>query len=738
MQMLNTTRFHISHEATSEQGEDTMDATKKTLGRADRIGQQLGNYRLIGLLEQGKFSGSYLGEHTSSKQQAVVNVLQPMLADDLAQSFFQQTYSLNQLIHPHILPIREAGRTEDHLPFLVFDSVSHITLRQLYPKASAQPLTRIFPHAQQIASALQYAHNHGILHQCIHPGNILQTTQNEILVCDFTIDALVQNKQRHSPGQVIDNIAYAAPEQIRGKACPASDQYSLAIALYEWLSGDLPFHGSPVEIMRRHAHVPPPSLRQKAPIISPAIEEIIFMALAKDPTKRFASISAFINALEQAQKPGNAPRPAKPILPPAQLNIPPRGVPAMTSFTPQQLPPASPVVQQQVQAQYTPIPAPLPVQNVLPVQAVASKSKPMVRPKVKQEMTMTRRAFAMGFTALALAGGAGGWLALSRQLSHTTPGTNVSTDANNVIGTPDTKGDRILIYRAHPARVTSVAWSPDGKLIASASDDKLVTICNSTTGVTLHTYRGHSAEVYTVAWSPDGKYIASAGADKTVQIWNATTGNHLLTYNGHSGAVNSVSWSSDSTQLASGSDDKTVQVWSASTGSLIILYSGHTAGVLSVAWSPDNTLIASGAWDNTLQAFTTIATEAFAVGDTVFSYSGHSAEVYAVAWSPDGGSIASASGDKTVQISNGVDGKTRRTYKGHSNIVLALAWSPDGKHIASAGADTTVQIWSAANGQKAFTYHGHSNSVFATAWSPDSKRVASASSDNTMQMWQPA
>src|SRR5450432_3271302 len=136
-------RFHISHTSHLWQKDNTMDATKKTLGRADRIGQQLGNYRLIGLLEQGKFSGSYLGEHTSSRQQVVVNVLQPMLADDLAQTFFQQTYALSQLTHPHILPVREAGRTEDHLPFLVFDSVPHITLQQLYPKGTAQPLARI-------------------------------------------------------------------------------------------------------------------------------------------------------------------------------------------------------------------------------------------------------------------------------------------------------------------------------------------------------------------------------------------------------------------------------------------------------------------------------------------------------------------------------------------------------------------------------------------------------------------
>ncbi|MBV9710857.1 MAG: protein kinase [Ktedonobacteraceae bacterium] len=717
-----------------------MDETKSNKNRAIRIGQQLGNYRLIGVLDQGKFSGCYLGERISSKQQIVVDVLQPSLAEDLAKSFFQQTYALSQLVHPHILHIHEAGLTEDHLPFLVFDYVVHVPLQQLYPKGTAQPLTRIFPHIQQIAAALQYAHDRGILHQHIHPGNMLQTSNNEILVCGFAIDAIAQNKQRRSPGQVIDNVAYASPEQVRGKSCPASDQYSLAIAIYEWLSGDLPFHGSPVEIIRRHAHVPPPSLRQKAPMISPAIEDVLFTALAKDPTKRFASISAFIKALEQAQQPGNAPHPTKSITPPPQLATAAATRPAMAPVPSHQWT-SSPAMQQQVQqAQVIPVTAPAPMQNPLPVQAPAlvqppaPTSKPIARPKAKQEMTMTRRAFAMGFTALALAGGAGGWLALSRQFSHTTTGTNAPTDTNNTVSTPGAKGNGVLIYRAHPARVTSLAWSPDGKRIASASDDRLVNICNSTTGTTLQTYRGHSAEVYAIAWSPNGKYIASAGADKTVQVWDANTGNMLLTYNGHSGSVTSVSWSSDSRLIASGSEDKTVQVWNATTGNQVILYNGHTAGVLSVTWSPDNTMIASGSWDNTLQAFSTIPTDAFAVGDLVFSYAGHSAEVYAVEWSPNGRSIASASGDKTVQICNGINGKTLRTYKGHSGIVLALAWSPDGKRIASAGADTTVQVWTAVNGQKVFTYHGHTNSVFATTWSPDGKRIASAGSDNTMQV----
>ncbi len=94
-----------------------MDGTKRNSDRAIHIGQQLGNYRLIGVLEQGKFAGSYLGEHISSKQQVAVNVLQPKLADDLTKSFLQQTYIFSQLTHPHILSIREAGLTEEPCHF---------------------------------------------------------------------------------------------------------------------------------------------------------------------------------------------------------------------------------------------------------------------------------------------------------------------------------------------------------------------------------------------------------------------------------------------------------------------------------------------------------------------------------------------------------------------------------------------------------------------------------------------
>ena len=253
-------------------------------------------------------------------------------------------------------------------------------------------------------------------------------------------------------------------------------------------------------------------------------------------------------------------------------------------------------------------------------------------------------------------------------------------------------------------------------------------------GSIFYTYRGHTNRVTTVAWSSNGKYIASGSLDKTVQVWAANAGDHLhpFIYRGHTAGVQAVDWSPESNRVVSGSTDKTVQVWDAMTGEHAALYRGHTDIVNTVAWSPDGGYIASGGADGTVRIWEV------ATGEQKYVYRGHRASVNSLAWSPDSQRIASGSSDKTVQILDAATGEHRYTYRGHTDTVSAVSWSPDGKLIASGSWDKTVQVWDAATGAVVYTYRGYNvqaaqanptkgvlpDLIFAVAWSHHSKRIA--------------
>ncbi len=282
-------------------------------------------------------------------------------------------------------------------------------------------------------------------------------------------------------------------------------------------------------------------------------------------------------------------------------------------------------------------------------------------------------------------------------------------------------------YPGHAGPVNSVAWSSDGKRIASGSNDKTVQVWDASTGNPLLTYKGHTGPVNSVAWSSDGKRIASGSADKTVQVWDASNSNLLCTYKGHLDSVKSVAWSPDGKRIASGSDDSTVQVWDATSGSHLLTYRGHRDPVKSVTWSPDGKHIASGSEDKTVQVWDA------SNGHLLFPYRRHHDAINSVAWSPDGKHIASGSFDETVQVWEASSGYLLLTYQVPVNSV---AWSPDGKCIAFACNDDTAQVWDASNSRLLLPYWKHTDKVNSVAWSPDGKRIVSGSNDDTAQVWE--
>jgi len=295
-----------------------------------------------------------------------------------------------------------------------------------------------------------------------------------------------------------------------------------------------------------------------------------------------------------------------------------------------------------------------------------------------------------------------------------------SASDDNTVRLWSPEGKSLVTLTGHTEKVTSVAWSPDGKYLASGSQDKTVRLW-SPSGKSLATLIGHSHSVYSLAWSPDGKYLASASTDNTVRLWSPE-GKSLATLTGHEDGVYSLAWSPDGKYLASGSGDKTVRLWSPEGKSLATL-TGHSAAVFSVAWSPDGKYLASGSVDNTVRLWSP-------EGKSLATLTGHSNAVWSVAWSPDGQNLASGSNDKTVRLWS-PEGESLAILTGHENGVWSVGWSPDGKYLASASDDKTVRLWS-SEGKSLI---GHSDSVYSLAWSPDGKYLASASRDKTVRLW---
>lgn len=683
---------------------------------SDWKGQQFGNYRLTRLLGEGGFAEVYLGEHIHLGTFAAIKVAHTQLAGDEMEHFRTEARTIAHLEHPHIVRILDFG-VEGKNPFLVMSYAPNGSLRQRHRKGSVLPLDTIVSYVRQVADALQYAHDEKVTHRDIKPENMLLGRSNEVLLSDFGIAIVTESSRYQSTQNVIGTVAYMAPEQIQGKPRPASDQYSLGIVVYEWLSGDRPFHGLFTEVCTQHLFASPPPLREKLPTASSAVEQVVMRALAKDPKDRFAGVQAFATALEQAS-----------------LSI--------QQQTPTLLPDQS--------RQPTMVAIP-PTQYWSPLTTLSSgQSQPdaMNRPSGEPQRAKrgpSRRAVVMGLVVVAVATGASSmtWVVLSQNsqaplissndhhiLSTPSPSTSAPTSPPQPASHAPPLGTTLLTYRGHSSWLAYAAWAPDDGKIASSGNDQTVQVWGANNGSNIFIYRGHSAGVNAVAWSPDGKRIASASDDMTVQVWDALTGNNVLTYRGHTDIARTVAWSPDGTRLASGSHDTTVQVWNANNGSRIFTYSGHSSRVSSLAWSPDGKHIASASDDTTVQIWDANS------GNHILTYRGHSNVVEKVAWSPDGTRIASASGDKTAQVWGWATGRTIIVYRGHSDGLDAVAWSPKGQQVASSSNDTTVQIWNATSGSAVYTYRGHSIEVNALGWSHNGTRIVSGDNSALVQVWQ--
>lgn len=266
---------------------------------ADLIGQTFGNYRLTALLGSGGFAEVYLGEHTRLGMQAAVKILHAHLAGEEAAHFQEEARTIAELIHPHIIRVLDFD-VQENTPFLVLDYAPNGSLRQRHKKGEQVPLGLVASYVTQMAEALQYAHDRKRIHRDVKPENMLVGRQGEILLSDFGISSVAHSTSSMRTEAPLGTLAYMAPEQIEGHARPASDQYALAVTVYQWLCGSMPFHGSSAEIIGQQLGRMPPSLHSVLPDIPRAVEDVVMTALAKEPRGRFPSVQAFATAFARA------------------------------------------------------------------------------------------------------------------------------------------------------------------------------------------------------------------------------------------------------------------------------------------------------------------------------------------------------------------------------------------------------------------------------------------------------
>lgn len=272
--------------------------------RPGREGQRLGNYYLVRLLGQGGFARVYLGEHVHLKTQAAIKVLDTkVIGQEEIEKFSIEARTIANLRHPNIIQVLDFA-VEGNTPFLVMAYAPNGSLAKLHPRDTRLPLHTIVSYVKQVAAALQYAHDERLIHCDVKPANMLVGRNNEILLSDFGIALTASTNSWTSGVERLERIAgtwpYMAPEHLEGKPTHASDQYSLGIVVYEWLSGDVPFHGSRDQLYNQHHFTPPPSLRERVPGIQLRVEQVVMRALEKDRQRRFRRVEDFAEALEVA------------------------------------------------------------------------------------------------------------------------------------------------------------------------------------------------------------------------------------------------------------------------------------------------------------------------------------------------------------------------------------------------------------------------------------------------------
>jgi eukaryotic-like serine/threonine-protein kinase len=757
-------------------------------------GSRIGPYKLLQQIGEGGMGIVYMAEQeTPVRRRVALKIIKPGMDSSVVVARFEaERQALAMMDHVNIARVLDAGTTETHRPYFVMELVPGVSLTRYCDDNKLSPRERLellIP----VCQAIQHAHQKGIIHRDIKPSNVLVTLYDGKpvpKVIDFGVAKAIEQRLTERTmftqfGAVIGTLEYMSPEQAEMSGLGVdtrSDIYSLGVLLYELLTGTTPLERKQVrelayvELLRmiKEEEPPRPSTRlshsgealatisaqrrtepaQLAKLVRGELDWIVMKCLEKDRTRRYETASGLARDLRHYlnDEPVEA--------------CPPSTAYKLRKFARKYRTPlrvagafalllvigAAVSFWQAVRARQErdrAVLAETEAQRERDRALIANGAEQQAR-RDADEKALEARASAERAERIAAAARANLYIAHMNLAQRAWESNNIARLVDLLEGQrPQRNGDidlrgfewhylwrlchgELLTLKGHADGVRSVAFSPDGKHLASGSGENTIKIWDAASGQGSLTLKGHAGGVSSVAFSPDGKRLASGSFDNTIKIWDAASGQESLTLKGHAAPVSSVAFSPDGTRLATGSSDKTIKIWDAASGQESLTLKGHAAPVSSVAFSPDGKRLASGSFDNTIKIWDA------ASGQESLTLQGHAGAVFSVAFSPDGKRLASGSVDDTIKIWDAASGQESLTLKGHAGDVRSVAFSPDGKRLASGSLDNTIKIWDTASGQESLTLKGHAGFVSSVAFSPDGKRLASGSGDKTIKIWDAA
>ena len=276
--------------------------------------------------------------------------------------------------------------------------------------------------------------------------------------------------------------------------------------------------------------------------------------------------------------------------------------------------------------------------------------------------------------------------------------------------------------------VLSVAFAPDGRMVAAGSRDGTAQLWDTTTRKKLGTLEGKGADVFAIAFAPDGKILATGSKDGGVTLWDVETQTQLASLPGHKRDVYTVAFSSDGKTLATGSQDDTVKLWDVGSRQEVATLAGKGDDVHALTFSPDGALLATGSKDGTVKLWNVAGRK------EVANLEGTGRDVYTVAFTPDGQMLAAGTRDGAIRVWNVATRKVLKTLKGHGDAVLSAAFAPQGEMLVTGSRDRTAKLWRLDTGSEQITLAGKTP-IFSVAFAPQGNYLATSSVADTVSVW---